>query len=160
MPIIPTSATTALRSRFLCGILGGSRVSRNTIFATTVGTIARRDLRERDLRAGLAVAAVVGLDAHRHQEGQHFACAAPEPARRLRPCLLTLDVDVHLFGFYLELGVEVTGQARPLVTTFHKREDGLRDRRAVERALILYLDHFAPVGQARPTVQPQGLFCS
>src|SRR5215211_5575913 len=122
--MITASAATVVRSRFLCGILGGSSIIKNTIFAATIGTRlrtrARRNFGERDLRPRLAACASLGLDAHRPQERQHFAHAAPEPAGRLGPCFLALDVDVHLFSFYLEFGMEVAGQARPLVAALHE----------------------------------------
>src|SRR5829696_4059295 len=102
--MITASAATIARSRFLCGIFGGSIGGSILVFAATIGVWlrgrVRRNLGERDLRSCLAACAGLGFDAHRPQERQHFSYAAPEPARRLRPCLLSLDVDIQLFGFY------------------------------------------------------------
>src|SRR5215217_1734793 len=86
-----------------------------------------------------------GIDSGGYQQGQHLFDSPLQPASRLRPRLVPVDIYAELRRRDLELAVHLRRCGSVLLLILHKLDYGLCHRRSVERGLVLYPHHLIPV---------------
>src|SRR5829696_6663994 len=122
------------------------------------------------------------LNVGSHEQRQYLLDTTPQPSGALGPRLVPHHGDAQGLSHTLELAVQLGGGAGVLLFALHELDDGLSDRGAVKRGLILDLHNLvpileellgspthhlvdarcvlAPVSQPRPSRQFEGRFVS